>query len=101
MSDFKNKIFNILTPADFNGLALEIFHYQYNNNSLYRDFVDLLNTDIHKVEYYSQIPFLPIDFFKTHEITTGQGKAQEVFLSSGTGISVQSKHFVTDVNLYI
>ncbi len=101
MSDFKNKIFSISSIADFNELALEIFQYQYNNNILYRDFTDLLNIDIHKVEHYSNIPFLPINFFKSHEITSGQGETEKIFLSSGTGSSGRSRHFVTDVNLYV
>jgi len=100
MPDFKNQIFQITSTLEFNELALEIFHYQYNNNSLYRDFTDLLNTDIHKVEHFSNIPFLPIDFFKTHKITCSQGEAEKIFLSSGTGTSGSSRHFVTDVNLY-
>ncbi|MCD4680129.1 MAG: acyltransferase [Bacteroidales bacterium] len=101
MFDFKNKIFNLTSAADFNELALEIFQYQYKTNSLYKDFVDMFNIDIYNLEHYSKIPFLPVDFFKTHEITTGHRKTEQIFLSSGTGKSVQSKHYVTDVNLYV
>lgn len=100
MSKLKEKIFNITSSAEFNDLALEIFHYQYTNNFLYKKFVDLLKTDIHKIKHHSEIPFLPIDFFKSHKIITGNTDPEIIFQSSGTGLSGRSKHFVTDVNLY-
>jgi len=101
MTSFKNKIFQIKSVQEFNDLALEIFHYQYNNNELYRDFVGLLKTDVHKIEHYTNIPFLPIEFFKTHEVISGKAVTEKVFFSSGTGVTGQSKHYVTDVNLYV
>jgi phenylacetate-coenzyme A ligase PaaK-like adenylate-forming protein len=101
MTEFKNKIFNISSSADFNDVAVEIFHYQYNNNKLYRDFTDLLKINIHKVKHYSNIPFLPVSFFKTDKIITGQRETEVIFQSSGTGDSGKSKHYVTDVNLYL
>lgn len=101
MIDFKNKIFQISSSAEFNDLALEIFHYQYNNNQLYHDFVSLVKSDIHKINHYSNIPFLPIDFFKSHMIISGKEDPEITFSSSGTGVSGVSKHYVTDVNLYI
>lgn len=100
MNKLQEKIFNITTTTEFNGLALEIFHYQYYNNKLYRSFVDLLKTDIHEIKHHSDIPFLPIEFFKTHKIIAGKSKSEVTFLSSGTGSTGRSKHFVTDVNLY-
>jgi phenylacetate-coenzyme A ligase PaaK-like adenylate-forming protein len=100
MYELKEKIFKIKSTEDFNDLALKIFRYQYSGNTLYKDFVDLLSIDINKVEHYSNIPFLPVSFFKTHKILTHEADPEITFLSSGTGYGTQSRHHVTNVNLY-
>ena len=64
----QKKIFNIQTQEEFTAVALEIFKHQFNNNKVYRSFCDLLYihpSDVTKIE---QIPFLPIQFFKTREV---------------------------------
>ena len=95
----KSAILNV-TATNFNELALQIFHYQYESNAVYRQFVDLLRinpTSVHEIE---KIPFLPISFFKNFEIKTGDWKAETIFTSSGTTGQVTSQHFVRDVDLY-
>ena len=99
-SNFNKKIFNISSVDSFNETALEIFHYQYRNNLIYREFTDRLAVKISKIKHYLQIPFLPIELFKKFEIITGKAKPSLVFLSSGTTGSVQSKHYITDVKVY-
>ncbi|MBI5858649.1 MAG: acyl transferase [Sphingobacteriales bacterium] len=86
--------------GDFDALALEIFHYQYENNRVYGDFVRALKIDPASVKSVHKIPFLPIRFFKSHEVKTGSYIAQTVFESSGTTGSISSKHFVKDLSLY-
>ena len=96
----QNKIFNIQTPEDFKQVAFSVFRHQFENNKVYRSFCDLLYihpSDIHSLE---QIPFLPIQFFKSHQIIASKQPVQEVFLSSGTTGMQQSRHFVTDISLY-
>ena len=95
-----NSIFNIQSEAEFTTTALEIFKFQFEHNSVYRSFCDLLYkhpSDVHTIE---QIPFLPIEFFKTHTIASTNKAAEAIFTSSGTTGSVVSKHHVSDLNVY-
>ena len=97
---WEKEIFKIKTEKDFEHLALEIFHYQYKNVEVYRRFCDLLKTDISEVKSIENIPFLPIQFFKSHKIIAREKGEAAVFTSSGTTGSTPSKHFVADLNLY-
>ncbi len=100
IKSLENKIFNIQGYDDFNEVALEIFHFQYENNIVYKQFVDFLNIRILKITHYSQIPFLPVEFFKTHKIVSGDYIADEIFTSSGTTGMQTSKHSIADIKLY-
>jgi phenylacetate-coenzyme A ligase PaaK-like adenylate-forming protein len=51
-------------------IALQIFNHQYTNNEVYGEFVKHLNIDLASVDHFKKIPFLPISFFKTHEVIT-------------------------------
>jgi phenylacetate-coenzyme A ligase PaaK-like adenylate-forming protein len=81
-------------------MALKVFRFQYENNSVYREFCDFLKTDVQKVKTIQQIPFLPIQFFKSHEVVSNSNPIQTIFTSSGTTGMVTSKHLVTDVSIY-
>jgi phenylacetate-coenzyme A ligase PaaK-like adenylate-forming protein len=81
-------------------MALKVFRFQYENNKVYREFCDFLNTEVQKVKSLSQIPFLPIQFFKSHTVVSNTDAIQETFTSSGTTGMITSKHLVTDVSLY-
>lgn len=96
----KDIIFNISSEKDFTEVALKVFKHQFENNKTYRSFCDLLYihpADISKIE---EIPFLPIQFFKTRKVLSSTAEIQEIFTSSGTTGSVTSQHFVTDIKLY-
>lgn len=95
-----NEIFNIRTNTDFNGLALKIFRYQYENNPVYQKFVDFHIEDISNLKSYREIPFLPIEFFKTHKVYCANSPAQKIFTSSGTSGKNTSKHYIADTALY-
>lgn len=95
-----NKIFQINTEEQFNAVALEVFRYQFENNRVYRSFCDLLYKHPSEVKKIEDIPFLPIQFFKTHKIISSQKEPLQVFESSGTTGSINSKHYVTDLELY-
>lgn len=98
MVDFSN-LLEIKSDADFERIALEVFHYQLKNCSIFRDYVHLLNRQ--NAKSLEEIPFLPIEFFKTNEIYCGQKSDNDIlFLSSGTGNSICSKHIVRDIKLY-
>ncbi len=100
IKSLENKIFNIQGHDDFNEVALEIFHFQYENNIVYKQFVDFLNIRILEISHYSHIPFLPVEFFKTHNIVSGDYIADEIFTSSGTTGMQTSKHHIADIELY-
>jgi hypothetical protein len=93
-------IFSISSQKQFEKTALKVFRFQYENNLVYREFCDFLKTDSHEVKSLEQIPFLPIQFFKSHNVVSNTNPAQKTFTSSGTTGMVSSKHLVTDVSLY-
>lgn len=95
-----NRIFNIKTNAEFEGLALEVFHFQFENNPVYRSFCDLLYKHPSDIKHIEDIPFLPIQFFKTHPILSVNDSIKKTFTSSGTTGSITSKHHVTDLSNY-
>jgi len=96
----QKEIFNIQTDNDFKICALQVFKHQFENNVVYRSFCDLLNIHPSDVREIEEIPFLPIQFFKSHEVISGKDVVQEIFASSGTTGSVTSKHSVTDMSWY-
>ena len=93
-------IFTISSAKQFEKIALKVFRYQYENNAIYREFCDLLKTDKGAVKSLEQIPFLPIQFFKSHEVLSSSEPVQKTFTSSGTTGIITSKHLITDVTLY-
>ena len=93
-------IFTISSQKQFEKIALKVFRFQYENNAVYRAFCDHLNTDKQAVKSLEQIPFLPIQFFKNHNVVSNTNEIQEIFTSSGTTGMITSKHLVTDVSLY-
>lgn len=87
----------------FGVMALELFRYQYTHNELYRQYCDALHTDAAGVMELSQVPFLPVSFFKTHTVLSGPATAAAsdlVFESSGTTGTVNSRHHVWDGQVY-
>ena len=93
-------LFTISSQKQFEKTALKVFRFQYENNLVYREFCDFLKTDAHKVKSLEQIPFLPIQFFKSHQVLSNENPIQETFTSSGTTGTATSKHLVTDISLY-
>jgi phenylacetate-coenzyme A ligase PaaK-like adenylate-forming protein len=87
-------------PYDFEKLALEVFRFQYDQNPLYKAYVNFLYKDIKKIDRIEKIPFLPIEFFKNHQILTDGIEPQMVFESSGTTSLNTSRHFVSDLPFY-
>ncbi len=92
--------FSSYSANDFLQKSLEIFRFQAKNNTVYREYIERIGCDSNSAKSLEQIPFLPITFFKTHEITTGIQVPEVTFLSSGTTGMERSRHLVADVNLY-
>ena len=93
-------IFTISSQKQFEKMALKVFRFQYENNLVYQEFCDFLKVDKQSVKSLEQIPFLPIQFFKSHDVVANTDDIQETFTSSGTTGMITSKHLVTDVSLY-
>lgn len=93
-------IFSISSHKQFEKTALKVFRLQHEHNKVYREFCDHLNVVVTDVKSLKQIPFLPIQFFKTHDIVSNHDPIQQTFTSSGTTGTINSRHLVTDVTLY-
>lgn len=96
----QNKVFNIQSEEEFNEVSFDVFRYQFSNNRVYRSFCDLLNIHPSDITRIEEIPFIPIQFFKSKKIISSNEQIQETFLSSGTTGSITSKHYVTDISWY-
>lgn len=95
-----DRIFAIQSTADFNSACLEVFNWQSSNCAVYKTFLGHLGVNPKTVMSVEDIPFLPIEFFKSHRIVSSLLPPDVVFYSSGTTGSVQSKHYVVDVGIY-
>jgi len=93
-------IFSISSQKQFEKIALKVFRFQYDNNLVYQEFCRFLNVDKSAVKSLKQIPFLPIQFFKSHNVVSSIATVEETFTSSGTTGMITSKHLVTDVSVY-
>lgn len=93
-------IFDINSEAAFTKKALELFKFQFEENPVYRSFCDLLYKHPSDVQKLEDIPFLPIEFFKTHKVVSIKKDIQQTFTSSGTTGSVVSQHHVADLDIY-
>ena len=96
----QNAVFNIQNQSDFKTCALQVFRHQFKNNGVYRSFCDLLYIHSSDVKEVEEIPFLPVQFFKSHAVLSSTQAVKETFTSSGTTGSSVSKHMVTDVSWY-
>lgn len=93
-------IFSIASKKEFEKITLKVFRYQYENNQVYHKFCNLLKKNPTNVKRITDIPFLPIQFFKSNRIVTGTNSDEKVFTSSGTTGMITSKHHVTDLSVY-
>jgi phenylacetate-coenzyme A ligase PaaK-like adenylate-forming protein len=96
----ENRIFNIQNKQEFKALSLAVFKHQFKNNKVYRSFCDLLFVHPSSISTIEEIPFLPIQFFKSRKVLSSLDEIQETFTSSGTTGGSTSKHLVTNINLY-
>lgn len=97
----ENNSFDPGVDQNFEEKCLEVFAYQYKNNLVYQQWVNLLKLNPDKVNSPDQIPFLPIEFFKKFEIVTQAINSDTVkFTSSGTSGQSFSTHYVNDISVY-
>lgn len=98
-NDLPTRIFDF-NISGFDEMAVDVFHFQYKNNAIYRQFSDILGIAPGNVRAVTQIPFLPIGFFKAHRVQSTSFEPEMIFKSSGTTGSISSKHYVKDLTLY-
>lgn len=87
-----------IDATNFQAQALATFERQYASVSVYRKYVDLIGKA--KPISLSEIPFLPIDFFKTQQLTPAAATIVKTFKSSGTTQQIRSQHHLTDLSWY-
>ena len=93
-------IFSIQSQEEFLQYSLEVFRHQALHSSVYKQYIENLSIKTDQVNTLTDIPFLPIEFFKSHKIIT-EGQTEDiVFSSSGTTGSITSAHYVHDVSIY-
>ena len=100
ITSLQDSIFNIKTENDFRDAALGVYNYQLANNKLYKQFVTLLGREMSQPESITDIPFLPVEFFRNHKIVSGEKPVEMVFESSGTTGTTPGRHYVSDLKLY-
>jgi len=93
-------IFHLSSAADFEAAALRVFGFQYDGNAVYRAYCQHIGIQKEMVKTLSDIPFLPISFFKTHEVRTTEFVPELTFQSSGTTGMAHSIHFIKYADLY-
>ncbi len=97
---FEKDIFSV-TEANFEAMALEVFCFQHHHNAVYRQWCDALQVRKEAVTTLHQIPFLPIELFRHHQVVCGEVEANTIcFTSSSTTSQTPSRHYVRDINVY-
>ena len=103
MSDLllQNQVFGIQNEVDFEKVALAVFRFQAEHNLVYKQYLKLLKIDIAAIKSATEIPFLPIHFFKQFKVISGQFEPEVIFTSSGTTGANNSSHYLKSEQLYI
>ena len=101
MKSFEQVLYTV-NDSTFDDIALRIFYKQAKENKVYRDFIGFLGIEPTSIDRVDKIPFLPISFFKSHDVVTGnQGIPEIIFTSSGTSGSFSSRHIVPQLSFYL
>jgi phenylacetate-coenzyme A ligase PaaK-like adenylate-forming protein len=98
--ELRQRIFSLTNTGEFNELALDIFKYQAVNNITYKEYINALGIIPVSVKSTEEIPFLPVSFFKSHHLMTGEDPPETFFESSGTTGTTTSRHYISDLSIY-
>ena len=98
--NYNNKIFKIKSEKQFEYYAIKIFRMQYKLNPVYQLYCNLIGTSLNDVKKLDQIPFLPIEFFKTKKVKSFKNSESKIFYSSSKTEINQSKHYIRDISIY-
>lgn len=95
-----HEMLGVQNESQFNELALMAFKFQFDHNTLYQSFCLQSKPNFEEPNHYTKIPFLPIQFFKSHKVVTGTLPSKLVFGSSGTTSETRSYHHVCEPEWY-
>lgn len=101
MGEFDLNNSKFLYMHSFDSRALALFHHQASANPIYKAYVEALGRDAKSINQINEIPFLPIQFFKEHEVKTDNWREETIFTSSGTTGAITSQHFVKSTADYL
>ncbi len=96
----ESSVFNIRSSAEFEACALATFRDQAQKNTVFAEYLKFLNRDPAKIQSVDDIPFLPVETFKSHRVVTGDFEPEITFTSSGTTAENAAKHFVRSTAQY-
>lgn len=94
------QIFSISNEQEFNDAAISVFKHQAENCEIYKQYISHLRIDPANIKSHTEIPFLPISFFKSHSVISSKKPVEITFSSSGTTGQITSKHLVQDLSVY-
>ena len=95
-----DQILSIKSDAEFEAAALELFRFQADRCKPYKEYISLLGIDPSKVKRIEDIPFLPIELFKSHDIYCADTEPEIIFTSSNTGDTTPSRHMMASTEVY-
>ena len=93
-------ILRIESHEEFEQVALRLFAYQATKCKPYSDYLQLMGIEPHDVKRIEDIPFLPIELFKSHDIYCADTEPEIVFTSSNTGGTTPSRHMMASKEVY-
>ena len=92
--------FSIATTVQRDAAALAVFRHQAVHCDIYRRYLEAIHVRYDDIQQAADIPYLPIAFFKTHRVLSGEFTPEVVFTSSGTTGMQTSRHEVRALDLY-
>lgn len=98
--ELTGRIFDLEDNSSFPETAIKIFRYQAEKNPVYRAFISSLGRSAADVKSITEIPFLPVEFFKSQTVIAENLPAEIVFESSRTTGADPGRHFVHDLAIY-
>jgi hypothetical protein len=97
---FEKQIYQV-NDHSFNDIALSLFRFQATHNTVYNEYIRNLGVNVTEIQSVTDIPFMPISFFKNHTIKTGDWFPQTAFTSSGTTGITTSSHYIFSKEFYL
>lgn len=87
--------------GDFNSLALQVFHYQYQQCQPYQRYCNQLNKRPENISRWQDIPAVSTEVFREFTLTTLPiSRAKYIFQTSGTSQETKGKHYYHEMTLY-